>query len=66
MDGDVFDKDLFIDEVEKRPALWDSHVYTVAVISTRAKLDPTLAMCTVAVISTRAKRAFNAPHLNLA
>jgi hypothetical protein len=26
MDGDVFDTDLFIDEVEKRPAIWDSHV----------------------------------------
>jgi hypothetical protein len=23
MDGDVFDTDLFIDEVEKRPAIWD-------------------------------------------
>jgi hypothetical protein len=37
MDGDVFDTDLFIDEVEKRPAVWDSHVYTVAVISTLTK-----------------------------
>jgi hypothetical protein len=48
MDGDVFDTDLFIDEVEKRPAIWDSRVYTVG------------------IFSTRAKRAFNAPHLNLA
>jgi hypothetical protein len=39
MDGDVFSTDLFIDEVEKRPAIWDSHVYTVAVISTRAKSE---------------------------
>jgi hypothetical protein len=23
MDGDVFDTDLFIDEIEKRPAIWD-------------------------------------------
>jgi hypothetical protein len=37
MDGDVFDTDLFMDEVEKRPAIWDSHVYTVAVIWTRTK-----------------------------
>jgi hypothetical protein len=39
MDDDVFDTDLFIDEVEKRPAIWDSHVYTVAVISTHAKRE---------------------------
>jgi hypothetical protein len=39
MDGDVFDTDLFIDEIEKRPAIWDGHVYTVAVISTRAKRE---------------------------
>jgi hypothetical protein len=39
MDGDVFDTDLFIEEVEKRPAIWDSHVYTVVVISTRAKRE---------------------------
>jgi hypothetical protein len=37
MDGDIFDTDLFIDEVEKGPTIWGSHVYTVAVISTRAK-----------------------------
>jgi hypothetical protein len=23
MDGDVFDTDLFIDEIERRPAIWD-------------------------------------------
>jgi hypothetical protein len=39
MDGDVFVTDLFIDEVEKRPVIWDSHVYTVAIISTRAKRE---------------------------
>jgi hypothetical protein len=39
MDGDVFDTDLFIDEVEKRPAIWDSYVYTVGIISTRAKRE---------------------------
>jgi hypothetical protein len=39
MDGDVFDTNLFIDEVEKRPTIWDSHVYTVAVISTRVKRE---------------------------
>jgi hypothetical protein len=39
MDDDVFDTDLFIDEVEKRPAIWDIHVYTVALISTRANRE---------------------------
>jgi hypothetical protein len=52
----------------EQTSTWTATYLTRISLSTRLKRDPLFGttMFTVGIISTRAKRAFNAPHLNLA